>query len=111
MQACTTTKIISNERILRDQLIGAHVDDVKNQLGEPNDVKEYDNRYVYSYYYDPANPKLPGDSTVINIDGEGYVKSLRSTRVEKKTVTSTGKTLGLVIPLAIVIVIVNLVGH
>ena len=96
LQSCFTTRYVSIEHELKRDFIGASVDDVEFEFGEPDEEYDLRNGYAYVYNY-RGNTKnyrnqRASEYTRISFDNNDYVRNIQSTQTEKRRKFSGGNT-------------------
>ena len=96
LQSCYTTRYVSIEPELRRDFVGASVDDIEFEFGNPDEEQDLRNGYAYIYNHqggakDYRNRPI-GQYTRFSFDNSDYVRSVQSTRTQRRRVFSAGKT-------------------
>ncbi|MDL2222035.1 hypothetical protein LJC35_05740 [Parabacteroides sp. OttesenSCG-928-N08] len=102
--SCFVTRYTSNENELKKQFANATVDDVKFNLGEPDEITETTTGYVYLYNSQGRvwkSKKMVDQYIRVSFNEEHRVSSLQSTTTRKTKRFSVGKTIGLGVALPI----------
>ncbi|MDR1221972.1 MAG: hypothetical protein LBL07_03715 [Tannerella sp.] len=101
LTSCFVTRYVSDEPDLQRKFIGAHVEDVTFELGDPNKVEELQSGYAYIYEregYDWKPSKMVDQYIRISFNREDVARYIRSTTTKKTKRFSGAHTFG--VPLA-----------
>jgi len=105
LQSCFTWKRVSYEPILQKRFEGKSIDAVTYEFGQPNEIRQTDQRYYYIYNI-PQPKSLTPQQTTFVVDNNDYVRSVQSNQSVIVRRFSGGKTaLAILLPVAGLIVI------
>jgi outer membrane protein assembly factor BamE (lipoprotein component of BamABCDE complex) len=107
--SCFVTRYVSNEQDLQYKFTGSHEEDVVYELGEPNEVTEYQNG-GYSYTYelrgiDEKYQKTADQYIRVSFTDEDIVRQVRSTTTTRRKRFSVGRTVFAAVGIPIIIVV------
>jgi hypothetical protein len=95
--SCFVTRYVSDERDWQNKFNGLQEEDVRFELGEPDEVTEYQNGgYAYTYKrggIDEKRPTMAGQYIRVSFTNEDIVRQVRSTTTTKRKRFSVGRTI------------------
>jgi hypothetical protein len=96
--SCFVTRYVSDEPDLQRKFIGAHVEDVKFELGDPDEVKDLQRGYVYIYDRQGRvwkSRRMVDQYIRVSFNNDDIVRNIQSTTTKRTKKFSGWRTFGL----------------